>query len=80
MPERRAPLAVPALVAGVIAVLLAIFLGPALVLAAGLSAALLGGQAWHDTRLHGYQGEQLAIAGALLGLGAIAISMLVWLG
>ncbi len=80
MPERRAPLAVPAFAAGVVALVLAIVLGPALVLATGLSAALMGGQAWHDTRLHGYHGETLAIAGALLGLGAIAISMLVWLG
>ena len=79
MPERRAPLAIPALVAGVIALVLAIFLGPALVLAAGLSAAIMGGQAWHDTRLHGYHGEPLAIAGAVLGLGAIVVSMLVWL-
>lgn len=79
MEARRAPLAIPALVAGVIALVLAIFLGPALVLAVGLSAALMGGQAWHDTRLHGYQGEQLALAGAVLGLGAIVISMVVWL-
>lgn len=79
MPERRAPLAIPALIAGMIALVLAIFLGPGLVLAAGLSAALMGGQAWHDTRLHGYHGEQLALAGAVLGFGAIVISMVVWL-
>ena len=79
MPEKRAPLAVPAFVAGVLALVLAILLGPALVLAAGLSAALLGGQAWHDTRLHGYTGAQLAVGGAILGLGAIVISMITWL-
>ena len=49
---------------------------PNFVLAVGLSAALLGGQAWHDTRLHGYTGEHLAIGGAVLGLGAIVISMI----
>jgi cobalt transporter subunit CbtB len=79
VPEQRAPLAVPAFVAGVIALVLAILLGPALVLAAGLSAALMGGQAWHDTRLHGYTGEHLAVGGAVLGLGAIVISMITWL-
>jgi hypothetical protein len=80
VPEKRAPLAVPAFVAGAIALILAIVLGPALVLVFGLTAALLGGQAWHDTQLHGYVGRELAIGGAALGLGAIVISMIVWLG
>jgi hypothetical protein len=79
MPETRAPLAIPALVAAVVALLLAIFLGPLLVVVVGLIAVLLGGSAWHDTRTHGHTGEQIATAAMALGLAAIVISWIVYL-
>ena len=79
MPERRAPLAIPAFIAAAVAIMFAIFLGPLLVLPAGLIAILLGGSAWHDTRTHGRSGEQIATAAMALGLAAIVISWIVYL-
>jgi len=79
VPESRAPLAIPALVAAAVAIVFAIFLGPLLVLVAGATAALLGGSAWHDVRTHGRSGEQIATAAMALGLAAIVISWIVYL-
>jgi len=79
MPETRAPLAVPALVAAAVAIVFAIFLGPLLVMVVGATAVLLGGSAWHDTRTHGRSGEQIATAAMALGLAAIVISWVVYL-
>ena len=77
--EPRAALAIPAFIAAVVAIVFAIFLGPLLVVAAGASAVVLGGSAWHDTRTHGRSGEQIATAAMALGLAAIVISWVVYL-
>jgi len=77
--ERRAPLAIPALIAAAVAIVFAVFLGPLLVVMAGATAVLLGGSAWHDVRTHGRSGEQIATAAMALGLAAIVISWIVYL-
>jgi hypothetical protein len=72
----RAPMAVPALAVGVLAMLLVLF-GPTLFgMIAGVGAAVLGGTAWADTKDSGYKGEGLAIAGVVLGLVALVIGLL----
>jgi hypothetical protein len=75
MAKTRAPQALPALVAGIVAVLLALTLGPLLVILAAVAAMVLAGMAWADARAHGYGGAPMAIAGAVLGLVAAAISI-----
>jgi len=80
MPEPRAPLAIPAFIAGGLAIVLAaLAFGPLLILIPGLAAAVLGGTAWHDTRVNGHSGEQIATAAMALGLAAIVISWFVYL-
>lgn len=72
----RAPLSVPALVAGIIAVVM-VLLGPSLLgMIAGVGAAMMGGIAWSDTKSHGYQGHGFAVAGMILGACALGIGFL----
>ena len=71
----RAPMAIPALVVGVVAVLLVLFAPILLGMIAGVGAAVLGGTAWADTKGSGYQGQGLAIAGVVLGVAALIIGL-----
>jgi hypothetical protein len=76
MTDTRAPQTIPALIAGIAAFLLAFVLGPLIVVLVGVAAIIMAGMAYADARSHGYSGDGLAIAGGLLGVMAIAISVL----
>jgi hypothetical protein len=76
MRATRAPQALPALITGIVAVLLALFVAPLFAWIAGAGALTLAGLAWADTKDHGYDGREMAIAGAVLGVLAVLISLL----
>lgn len=72
----RAPLAVPALVVGIVAFLLVAF-GPTLLgMIAAVGATVMGGIAWSDTKSHGYQGHGFAVAGMILGACALGLGFI----
>lgn len=71
----RAPMAIPALVVGILAVLLVLLAPILLGMIAGVGAVVLGGTAWADTKGSGYQGQGLAIAGVVLGIVALVLGL-----
>jgi hypothetical protein len=73
-----APQALPALVAGIVAVLLGLFVGALFALLSGIGAITLAGMAWADIRAHSFGGQHLAIIGAILGVLAIVLSVVAW--
>lgn len=69
----RAPMAVPSLVVGIVAFVLA-FVGFVLFgMIAGVGAVMLGGLAMADIKSHSYQGHGFAVAGMILGGCALAV-------
>jgi hypothetical protein len=76
MTHTRAPQALPAVIAGVAAVLLSFVLGPLIVCIAAAAALSLAGMALADVKSHGYTGEGFAIAGIILGVAAIALNVI----
>ncbi|WP_270025003.1 hypothetical protein [Solirubrobacter phytolaccae] len=72
----RAPLALPSLVVGIVAILLLFTFSALFGMLAGIGAAMMGGIAWSDTRSHGYQGHGFAVAGIILGACAVALGIL----
>jgi hypothetical protein len=73
MTKTRAPQALPALLVGTLAVAWALVLGGLLAALLGVGAAMMGAMAYADTRSHGYSGEGMAIAGAVLGVLGILL-------
>jgi hypothetical protein len=73
MTRNRAPYALPALIVGGLAVVVALFLSALLGCLLGLGATIMGGVAYADTRSHGYDGEEIALIGAALGVVAVVL-------
>jgi len=73
MTHNRAPYALPALLVGIIALVWALFLGGMLAGLLGVGAAMLGGMAYADTRSHGFDGAEMALIGAALGIVAVVL-------
>jgi hypothetical protein len=76
MTQTKAPQAVPALLTGIAAVGVALFLSGQLGFLLGVGAIIMGGIAYADTRSHGYTGEGVALTGAAFGAGAIVLFLL----
>ena len=73
MTRNRAPQALPALIVGIVAVAVALLLSGLLGCLLGLGATIMGGIAYADTRSHGYDGEEMALVGAVLGVVAVIL-------
>jgi len=69
----RARHALPALITGIIAILLLVM--PLFAWIAGAGALTLAGLAWADIRSHDFGGEAFALIGAILGVSAIVLSL-----
>ena len=73
MTQNRAPYALPALIMGIVALVLVLFLSALLGCLLGIGATMLGGIAYADTKSHGYDGAEMALVGAVFGVIAVVL-------